>query len=98
MTTSTGEGSPRGGSRADGPMLRGFWWCPSCLIEISDDNVTYEEHHDACGAYVEWVEPHDSALLRGGQGRSPERVERDLYVLVLLLGFTAGFALAWAVL
>lgn len=40
----------------DKPTPEGFWWCPSCKMEIGGCNVTHEEHCDRCGQYVQWVE------------------------------------------
>jgi hypothetical protein len=29
-----------------------FWWCPNCEEEVDGSRVTFEEHHDKCGACV----------------------------------------------
>ena len=35
-------------------MNKSFYYCPSCDIEISPENVTFNEKHDSCGCDVEY--------------------------------------------
>lgn len=32
----------------------GEWWCSNCLAYVSGAQVTCTEHHENCGAQVEW--------------------------------------------
>lgn len=42
--------------QAQGEPRKG-WWCPTCNISPSGNEVTYQEFHQICGTYIGDAEP-----------------------------------------
>jgi hypothetical protein len=49
-------GEPPEQPQAQGEPRKG-WWCPTCNISPSGNDVTYQEFHQTCGTYIGDVEP-----------------------------------------
>lgn len=58
----------------EGPVA--FWWCDHCEEEVDASRVTYQEHHDACGHIVRWIE---QAKRVDPPAREPSRLVVDTY-------------------
>ena len=56
------------------PENENAWWCPECKREVSGYEVTYQEYHEVCGAYLgdanseEWIKKARKVLAKA-EGR-----------------------------
>lgn len=97
-----GDCEPRGGSRADGPVVDDFG--PTLVSKHKCHRCGAHLKYQQYGIGVVWCDSqacrpdlYARAVVLGGQSRSTERVHRDSRITGYVLAALAGFALAFGV-